>query len=217
MSHPKPTAHVAGSRVGAVAAVAAAVLVLLGGGAAARATSRQARVRVVDLIATNPRISARALRRARVALQAQANGDLREWWPGPRVRVVIAPASSAGKHPWELVIARPLAHVRGQDTLIGGAHGVNSTGGVSGFAFPTRIEPWTMSASHELLEMLEDPTGSTTRDGYALEICDPVETAGYQLDGVMVSDFVTPAWFTARTHRQYDYLGLLHHPRRQLN
>lgn len=61
---------------------------------------------------------------------------------------------------------------------------------------------WTVTLSHELLEMLADPwinwcaTGS---DGkiYALEVCDAVEAddLGYEVDGVLLSDFVTPSWF----------------------
>jgi hypothetical protein len=66
-----------------------------------------------------------------------------------------------------------------------------------------------MSASHELLEMLEDPSGAAARDGYPFEVCDPVENAGYYVRGVLVSDFVTPGWFSGRGHR-LDYLGLVH-------
>jgi hypothetical protein len=65
---------------------------------------------------------------------------------------------------------------------------------------------WTVTASHELLEMLADPDINLAaitegRDGtltvYAYEICDPCEAdrLGYSIDGVLVSDFVHPAWF----------------------
>jgi hypothetical protein len=47
--------------------------------------------------------------------------------------------------------------------------------------------------------MLEDPTLGVryTHDGstWQREIADPVEDLGYRLDGVYVSDFVTPAWY----------------------
>jgi hypothetical protein len=64
--------------------------------------------------------------------------------------------------------------------------------------------PWTSVASHELLEMLADPDidltvfdqdGATTGTLYAYEVADPVEAQGYQIDGIAVSDFVTPRWF----------------------
>ena len=65
---------------------------------------------------------------------------------------------------------------------------------------------WTVTASHELLEMLVDPDINLAAyveqpNGgmrlYAYEVCDPCEAdeIGYQLDGTLVSDFVYPAWF----------------------
>lgn len=63
---------------------------------------------------------------------------------------------------------------------------------------------WTVTASHELLEMLADPWINTCVHGddsriYALEVADAVEADayGYLIDGVEVSDFVTPRWFEA--------------------
>jgi hypothetical protein len=59
-------------------------------------------------------------------------------------------------------------------------------------------------ASHEMLEMLVDPqvvpdpatmTDQATRRIYPLEICDPVQRSGKEIDGVLVSNFVMPAYF----------------------
>jgi hypothetical protein len=61
------------------------------------------------------------------------------------------------------------------------------------------LEGWSRDCSHELLEMLEDPTLDVRyyRDSstWMREVVDPVEWAGYSLDGVYVSDFVLPAWY----------------------
>jgi hypothetical protein len=65
---------------------------------------------------------------------------------------------------------------------------------------------WTVSASHELLEMLADPDvnlaayveeARNTWRLYAYEVCDPCESDhyGYQIESVLVSDFVYPGWF----------------------
>jgi hypothetical protein len=65
---------------------------------------------------------------------------------------------------------------------------------------------WSITTSHELLEMLTDPWinltvfDQITDTGgrlYAYEVCDACEddSFGYDINGVMVSDFVTPAWF----------------------
>jgi hypothetical protein len=65
---------------------------------------------------------------------------------------------------------------------------------------------WTVTASHELLEMLGDPDinlwafphpDARADRLYAYEDCDPCEAdgLGYRIDGTLVSDFVYPAWF----------------------
>ena len=67
---------------------------------------------------------------------------------------------------------------------------------------------WTVTASHELLEMLADPEinltvfvqpSATSGVLYAYEVCDACEADefGYDISGVTVSDFVYPAWFEA--------------------
>ena len=42
---------------------------------------------------------------------------------------------------------------------------------------------------------------------YALEVCDAVEAdeLGYQIDGVQVSDFITPAWFEPTCADRMDF------------
>jgi hypothetical protein len=42
---------------------------------------------------------------------------------------------------------------------------------------------------------------------YALEVCDAVEAddLGYNIDGVLVSDFVTPAWFEPTCADRLDF------------
>jgi hypothetical protein len=65
---------------------------------------------------------------------------------------------------------------------------------------------WSVTASHELLEMLGDPninltvlvqTNDTAGTLYAYEVCDACEddSLGYNIGSVLVSDFVFPSWF----------------------
>ncbi len=71
---------------------------------------------------------------------------------------------------------------------------------------------WTVTLSHELLEMLADPwinwcaMGSDSKI-YALEVCDAVEAdaLGYEINGVLVSDFITPAWYEPNCADRLDY------------
>ncbi len=78
---------------------------------------------------------------------------------------------------------------------------------------------WTVTASHELLEMLADPdinltafVESSAQSGilYAYEVCDACEADefAYKIDGTPVSDFVYPAWFESfrkKGSAQFDY------------
>jgi hypothetical protein len=70
-------------------------------------------------------------------------------------------------------------------------------------------EAWSCTLSHEVLEMLADPTAVMTATGpapagvgapgqsvsYDLEVCDPTQSDTYVIDNVTVSNFVTKAWF----------------------
>lgn len=91
-----------------------------------------------------------------------------------------------------------------------GYHDVTSAGLPMGKVFAATDlaynQQWTVTASHELLEMIADPQidltvfvqpDETTGTIYAYEVCDACEADefGYEIDGSLVSDFVLPAWF----------------------
>lgn len=85
---------------------------------------------------------------------------------------------------------------------------------------------WSVTASHELLEMLEDPDINLTvfrqksnESGilYAYEVCDACEadSDGYKIDDVLVSDFVYPSWFEDFKHPRgtpYDHMKKIKKP-----
>ena len=86
---------------------------------------------------------------------------------------------------------------------------------------------WTVTLSHELLEMMLDPyvnltvfrqTTNTAGMLYAYEACDACEAdnLGYQINGIQVSDFVWPAWFdntiTNTAGHRYDQMNHLTAP-----
>ena len=70
-------------------------------------------------------------------------------------------------------------------------------------------ENWTSTLSHEVLELLGDPTAVLTVRGpkpphattsrpsvyYDLEVCDPTQGDSYKINNVEVSNFVTRAYF----------------------
>lgn len=74
---------------------------------------------------------------------------------------------------------------------------------------------WTVTFSHELLEMLLDPWINLTipdpdqKRSWSYEACDAVEAdeLGYKIEGVQVSDFVLPSYFEnditlAKSHKR---------------
>ncbi|HVT78921.1 MAG TPA: hypothetical protein VHD87_17905, partial [Acidimicrobiales bacterium] len=85
---------------------------------------------------------------------------------------------------------------------------------------------WTVTTSHEMLEMLADPdinltvfvqTSNTAGTLYAREVCDACEAdaLGYEVDGVLLSDFVYPAWFESfrkAKSTKFDHKGHLTKP-----
>jgi hypothetical protein len=82
---------------------------------------------------------------------------------------------------------------------------------------------WTITSSHELLEMLADPWMNRCCLGLiggnqkvlAYEVCDPCEDDGfsYKIGPTSVSDFVTPAWFEENsTAVQFDFCGFVKRP-----
>ena len=85
---------------------------------------------------------------------------------------------------------------------------------------------WTVTLSHELLEMVADPninltafaqTGNTTGILFAYEVCDACENDkfGYRINGVLVSDFVYPSWFESfwkPKSVKFDHMGLVSKP-----
>ena len=85
-------------------------------------------------------------------------------------------------------------------------------------------ETWSCTASHELLEMLGDPNINLTvfeesNSGgrlYAYEVCDACEDErfGYEIDVVLVSDFVYPAWFEAfrKKGTRFDHMKKISKP-----
>ena len=81
-------------------------------------------------------------------------------------------------------------------------------------------EPWSITLSHEVLELVLDPEVNllvkgphpedATREVFHwYEACDAVQTQWYEIDGVRVSNFVLPLYFTSNEEPggRNDFLG----------
>ena len=84
---------------------------------------------------------------------------------------------------------------------------------------------WTVTASHELLEMLADPDinlsalvskGKHAGKLFAYEVCDACEDDrfAYRVGHTLVSDFVLPSWFESHhpPGTKYDFRGYIKKP-----
>jgi hypothetical protein len=145
------------------------------------------------------------------ALQRQVSIDFRAYWDLDCALYLLARNQPLTRGWWQIVIT--------DDPDQAGAlgyHEMTSQGTPLGKVF-ARLDlesgaSWTVTLSHELLEMLADPwinwcaVGSDSKV-YALEVCDAVEAddLGYEIDGVLLSDFVTPAWFEPTSADRFDF------------
>lgn len=158
-----------------------------------------------------------------LALQKQINNDFAPIW-GIRAIVAYVPK---GKTPepssWQLGIFD-----NSDQAGALGYHDITAAGQPLGKVFAqTDIDSGSslsVTISHELLEMLGDPdinltafvqSSDTAGTLYAYEVCDACEddSLGYTIDGVLVSDFVYPAWFESfRTSGPFDKMGKITAP-----
>lgn len=107
-----------------------------------------------------------------------------------------------------------------------GYHDANNRGIPYGFVF-TKLcaklhENWTVTLSHEALELLGDAQGNLLAQGphpedpnrqvfHWFEMCDAVQGQSYTIDGIEVSNFVLPLYFTIEEQDggRNDFLGRL--------
>ena len=106
------------------------------------------------------------------------------------------------------------------------------------FAVIEYAPDWSLTASHECLEMLADPYGRRLRAGnvpdqaiaaglkggrveFLVEVCDPSEDGkyAYQINGLAVSDFYTPHYFdpVKAAGVRYSFTGAIDAPRKVLS
>lgn len=107
-----------------------------------------------------------------------------------------------------------------------GYHDINLRGVPYGFVFLDLCnemdEEWTVTLSHEALELAMDPEANLLALGphpddpsrqvyHWYELCDAVQDQSYQVDGIWVSNFLLPLYFTEGNEEgsRNDFLGLL--------
>jgi hypothetical protein len=157
----------------------------------------------VALVPEGVNIPMAQLTRVSAALSKQVDRDFQPLWDVGATVDAFAKLDDVPTDYWPIIVT----HVQQ-----GG--GFHETKDGQPFALVDFDEQWSLTASHECLEMLADPFGrreraanlldqavalgeSPNRVNYLVEICDPCESGrfSYQVNGVVVSDFYTPNFF----------------------
>lgn len=179
---------------------------------------------------TRGKISDEEIQNALRAINRQIAEDFEPHWSmGATLRLEgmsgtkVTPQSAADMRGDAIIYIRDKVAV--DDAL--GYHVTNNRGIPFGFVFTDLAkklgESWTATLSHEALELLADPevnllvAGPHPQDPdlevfHWYEMCDAVQDESYDIDGVQVSNFVLPLYFTGgdESGGRNDFLGRKH-------
>ena len=112
-----------------------------------------------------------------------------------------------------------------------GAAGIHLDANKQPFALIQHSNSWSLTASHEAVEMMVDPFGDRLIAGpslkedqgrveYLVEVADPSEAAefGYTINGILMSDFYGPRFFDPMKAdgTRYSFTGAITEPRQVL-
>jgi hypothetical protein len=161
--------------------------------------------------------------RVAAALQRQATRDFAPLW---NVHATVDAFPRLDDVPigyWPMIVET--------DIDVPGAAGIHLDKDGQPFALITMSDSWSLTASHEMLEMLADPFGDRVIAGkspkrnqgrveFLVEVCDPSEAAefGYTVNDILVSDFYTPHYFDPRRSpaTRYSFTDAVKGPREVL-
>jgi hypothetical protein len=180
-------------------------------------------IRQVALVSDTNQLDVADVARVAAALQKQATRDFGPIWDVQATVDGFARLEDVPLGYWPILVGD-----EGQ-----GGGGVHLDENNQPFALVDLTNEWTITASHECLEMLADPFGNRVVAGdsldprqgrveYLVEVCDPCEAPefGYTANGVPVSDFHTPRFFDPSQQGelavQYDFQGHIKRPRQVL-
>jgi hypothetical protein len=159
----------------------------------------------IALVSNSPSLPFAELAPAAAAISKQTQRDVAPLW---NVSATLTPFPSAA--------AVPVGYYRVtiEDNIDEpGAAGFHTDENNQPYALIQYDIGWSVTLSHETLELLVDPFGNRLYPGVIAgarvqileEICDPPENFSYTIDGVSVSDFVLPEYFSAAPRKNHSY------------
>jgi hypothetical protein len=179
-------------------------------------------VRQLALVADTDRVSFSAVARVGAALQKQITRDLTPIWELKASLDSFATLDDVPVGYWPLIIT---------EEDLGDAAGIHEDKEGQPFALIKFDNGWSLTASHEVCEMLVDPFGNRLVSGpspiktqgrveFLVEVCDPSEDTpfAYRVNGIVVSDFYTPHYFdpVGASGVRYSFTGAIKKPRQVL-
>lgn len=179
-------------------------------------------IKHLALVSESTRVSTSRAMIVAAALQKQAVRDLAPIWNTSATVQAFETLEDVPLDYWPIII---------RDDIGYDAAGIHLDEDGQPFALVTahdEMDVWSLTASHESLEMLVDPMGDRLVAGdspkpdqgrvlFLVEVCDPSEAAefAYSVNGVLVSDFYTPHFFdpVASVGVRYSFTDAISEPR----
>jgi hypothetical protein len=177
----------------------------------------------IALVSEFAAIDASGLARVCAAIQKQITRDLAPAWGISATIDAFPRLEEIPPGYWPIIVTAA--------GLPAGLAGVHSDDAHQPLAYVEWSEGWSITASHECIEMLVDPSGNRLVSGrspvsdddraeYLVEVCDPCQSAefAYPINDTLVSDFCTPEYYDAvpRSGARYCFSGAIQRPREVL-
>ena len=175
-------------------------------------------IRQVALVPDGVDIDLTEIVRVSAAVQKQVTRDFSPIWD---IKATVDGFATLDQIPlgyWPVMIMQDVQ----------GAAGFHQDKNGQPFAVVEAGDSWSLTASHEVLEMLADPFGNSVVAGpspkpdqgrveFLVEVCDPSEDQefAYTVNDVLVSDFYTPHYFdpVSQDGVRYSFNGKVTKPR----
>jgi hypothetical protein len=179
----------------------------------------------IGIVSLSKAIKPSDLSQVAAAIQKQVSRDFAPLWDVDATVDDFAQLKDLPLDYWPVIL------VDDDDRIPASATGVHLDKQGQPFALIRVTEGWGMTTSHEVLEMLADPSGNKKIAGdspaqdqgrveFLVEVCDPCEAAdfGYTINGFLMSDFYTKQYFdpVKSAGVRYSFTGAITDPRQVL-
>lgn len=173
----------------------------------------------IAIVSDSSSVSLSEITRVSAALQRQVQSHFGPLWDIQSTVDAFERLEDVPIDYWPVIIR--------DDINVPGAAGIHIDKDGHPFALVQYSNGWSLTTSHEVLEMLCDPYGNRVKAGpspkpgqgrvnFLVEVCDPSESVeySYTINGVIVSDFYTPSYFDQMVTpgARYSWTGTIKKP-----